>query len=131
MVERERLDEIARLAPAAEDSLRALIESTVDEIGDRGFRGCAFLNAAAEFPDALDPVRVAIARHRDWYTGYLAGLLQNLGHPMPGDASDELMLARDGAMAGGYAGDPIAATAALQRVAERVVLAAKTQTNAN
>jgi AcrR family transcriptional regulator len=130
VAERERLDEIARLAPTAEDALRGLIESIVDEIAGRSFRGCAFLNAAAEFPDALDPVRVAIARHRDWYTGYLAGALQNLGHPMPGDASDELMLARDGAMAGGYAGDPVAATAALQRVAERVILAAKTQASA-
>jgi AcrR family transcriptional regulator len=125
--ERERLDEASRLNTNAEDALRSLIDSIVEEIGSRTFRGCAFLNAAAEFPDSLDPVRVAIARHRDWYTGYLAGLLQNLGHPLPGDASDELMLARDGAMAGGYAGDPIAATAALQRVAERVILTAKAE----
>jgi hypothetical protein len=117
-----------RLNPDAEAALRALVDSIVDEIGGPSFRGCAFLNAAAEFPSALDPVRVAIARHRDWYTGYLAGLLQNLGHPLPGDASDELMLARDGAMSGGYAGDPIAATAALQRVAERVIRAAQTTT---
>jgi len=128
VTERERLDETARLNPDPESALRSLVESIVDEIGGRSFRGCAFLNAAAEFPDALDPVRVAIARHRDWYTGYLAGLLQNLGHTMPGDAADEMMLARDGAMAGGYAGDPIAATAALQRVAERVIRAAQSNT---
>ncbi len=39
----------------------------------------------------------------------------------PGDAGDELLLARDGAMTGGYAGDPVAAAAALTRVASRVV----------
>jgi hypothetical protein len=40
---------------------------------------------------------------------------------MPGDAADDLMLARDGAMAGGYAGDPIASTTALSRVFDRVI----------
>jgi hypothetical protein len=44
---------------------------------------------------------------------------------MPGDAADELMLAMDGAQSGGYAGDPIAASAALTRVFERIVAAAK------
>jgi hypothetical protein len=34
---------------------------------------------------------------------------------------DELVLARDGALSGGYAGDSIAATAALGRVAARVL----------
>jgi hypothetical protein len=31
------------------------------------------------------------------------------------------MLARDGAMTGGYAGDPVAATAALGRTFDRVI----------
>ena len=38
-----------------------------------------------------------------------------MGHPMSGEAADDLMLARDGAMTGGYAGDPIASTTALSR----------------
>ena len=59
--------------------------------------------------------------HRDWYTERLGDLLQEAGHPMAGDGADELMLARDGAMSGAYAGDAIAATAALQRVADRVL----------
>lgn len=122
---REFLDNLLRTHPDAEQALRALLASMVDDIGGAGFRGCPFLNAAAEFPDPRDPVRGVVSRHRDWYTGFLAGLLQNLGHPLPGDAADELMLARDGAMSGGYAGDPVAATAALVRVADRVVLMAR------
>jgi hypothetical protein len=51
----------------------------------------------------------------------LADLLRQLGHPVPGDAADELMLARDGALSGGYAGDSIAATTALGRIASRVL----------
>lgn len=118
---REFLDGLLRADPRPEKALRGLLSSIVDSIAAPNFRGCPFLNAAAEFPDPRDPVREVIVRHRDWYTGYLAGLLQNLGHPLPGDAADELMLARDGAMSGGYAGDPVAASAALTRVAERVI----------
>jgi len=31
---------------------------------DPAFRGCAFINAAAEFPDPNDPVHQAAARHK-------------------------------------------------------------------
>jgi AcrR family transcriptional regulator len=124
--ERAALDELVRSSDDAEDTLRTLVAAIVATIDSPGFRGCAFLNAAVEFPKPLDPVRAVVGRHRDWYTGVLAGLLQNLGHPMPGDAADEVMLARDGAMSGGYAGDPIAASAAFVRVAERVISAGVT-----
>jgi AcrR family transcriptional regulator len=120
--EREFLDDLVRSGDDAESTLRALVSAIVADIDSPGFRGCAFLNAAVEFPKPLDPVRAVVGRHRDWYTGVLAGLLQNLGHPMPGDAADEFMLARDGAMSGGYAGDPIAASAAFVRVAERCII---------
>ena len=83
------------------------------------------LPAASEYPDHAHPVRVVVAEHRDWYTGVLTTLLADLGHRMPGDAADELMLAFDGARSGGYAGDPIAATAALGRVADSVLTAVK------
>jgi len=123
--ERTRLEALAADTGNAEAALRALVGAVSAEVASPGFRGCAFLNAAAEFPDPLHPVRTIIERHRDWYTEFLAGLLQELGHSMAGDAADELMLARDGAMSGGYAGDPIAATSALGRVADRVILTAR------
>jgi AcrR family transcriptional regulator len=125
---RAYLNDLVQTRPDAETALRSLVAAIVAEIAKPTFRGCAFLNAAAEFPEHNDPVRAVIRRHRDWYTGYLAGLLQNMGHPLPGDAADELMLARDGAMSGGYAGDPIAASAALVRVAERVITTSKQRT---
>jgi hypothetical protein len=43
---------------------------------------------------------------------------------MPGDAADDVILARDGAMSGGYAGDPIAASASLTRITDQVIRAA-------
>jgi AcrR family transcriptional regulator len=119
-----RLEAVAEANPAPADALRAIIASIASDVSRPDFRGCAFLNAASEFPDPRHPVRSVVLRHREWYTGFLAELLQDLGHRMPGDAADELMLARDGAMTGGYAGDPIAATAALSRVADQVIRAA-------
>lgn len=116
-----RFEQVVAGAPDPQAALRAWVASLVADVNDPAFRGCAFLNAAAEYHDPRDPVRQVVATHRDWYTERLDDLLQDAGHPMPGDGADELMLARDGAMSGAYAGDAIAATAALQRVAERVL----------
>jgi AcrR family transcriptional regulator len=106
--------------PAA-DAVRgvsALISSAVRE---PGFRGCAFVNAAAEYPDESHLVRRAITIHRDWLGEAMWTLLREAGHPLPGDAADDFVLARDGAMTGGYSGDAIAAVAALERVTDRLL----------
>ena len=105
--------------PAA--AIRSLTLSISSEIDRPGFRGCPFINAAAEYSDPTSPARQLVSAHREWYTDTLMELLRNAGHPLPGDAADELMLARDGAMVGGYAGDPVSACAALRRTVERVL----------
>lgn len=110
--------------------LRALQDAIVGAIEGPGFRGCPFLNAAAEFPEPGHAVRRAVERHREWYVDVLEQVLRELGHPMPGEAADDLMLARDGAMTGGYAGDPIASTTALGRAFDRVVAQARNPVHA-
>jgi AcrR family transcriptional regulator len=112
----------ANLTPEA--AIRAIVAGTAAEIAKAGFRGDAFLNAATEFSEEGHPVRSVVLRHREWLTGFLAELLQDLGHRMPGDAADDIILARDGAMSGGYAGDPIAASASLSRITDKVIRAA-------
>lgn len=102
-------------------ALRAVIDDIAAQLQAPDFRGCAFINAAAEFGDPEHPVREAVSAHRDWYTHALADLLKDLGHPLAGDAADDLILARDGAMTGGYAGDAVAAVAAFQRAADRIM----------
>ncbi len=117
----QRMESLTGSADSPAAAVRAWVTALADDVNDPEFRGCAFLNAAAEYHDPRDPVREVVATHREWYTERLAILLQEAGHPLPGDGADELMLARDGAMAGAYAGDAIAATAALQRVVDRVL----------
>ncbi len=110
--------------PDAVGALRAEQATLVAAIQEPGFRGCPFINAAAEFSDRAHPVRAAVAEHREWYSATLEQLLRDIGHPLPGEAADDLVLARDGAMSGGYAGDPIAAIGALTRAFDRVLAAA-------
>jgi AcrR family transcriptional regulator len=105
------------------EKLEGIVEDALTDIDAEGFRGDAFLNAAAEFPDPGHPVRAAVRDHREWLADALEGALRDLGHPLPGDAADELVLARDGALSGAYAGDPIAAKAALGRVLDRLLAA--------
>jgi AcrR family transcriptional regulator len=118
---KEHFERLRDTATDAASALTAVFDDTDAEVSARGFRGCAFLNAAAEFPEPTHPVRVIVHAHRDWMTDFFVELVKEIGHPMPGDAADELMLARDGAMCGGYAGDPIAAAAAFRRTVARII----------
>lgn len=118
---REQLSQLVSASPTAEAALGAIVDDLVSQVHGRHFRGCAFINAANEFPDSHHVVREVVASHRDWYTAFLADLFRRLGHPMPGDAADEFVLLRDGTMSGGYASDPIAASAALQRCVIRLL----------
>ncbi|AMM20545.1 TetR family transcriptional regulator [Frondihabitans sp. PAMC 28766] len=113
-------DSISAAADGSLETLRGIRDSIVDDIQSDGFRGCPFINAAAEFADAAHPVRRIVVQHRDWYTETMVELFRGAKHPMSGDAADEFLLARDGAMVGGYEGDAIAATAALIRVTDRL-----------
>ena len=122
---RSDIESLIGTAPDASSALRSFVAAIVDDIDAPGFRGCPFINAAAEFPEADHPVRRVVTSHREWYVDTLATLLRELGHPVPGDAADELLLARDGAMSGGYAGDPVAASTALVRIANRVLAEAR------
>lgn len=118
---RAQLSELAASASSAEQALQAIVDDVVEQTHSRRFRGCAFINAATEFPDSHHVVREVVSAHRDWYTAFMADLFRQAGHPMPGDAADEFMLLRDGAMSGSYASDPIAASAAMQRCVARLL----------
>lgn len=122
---RDRVESILDGGMEPEAALRAVMAQVSEEIAGPDFRGCAFLNAATEYPDPAHPVRQVVAEHRDWYTEVLSSLLAKMGHAVPGEAADELMLACDGARGGGYAGDPIASTTALGRVVDRVLSEAR------
>ena len=118
---RDWFDEQEREGHDPRTIARALVDSINLEAVRPGFHGDPFINAAAQFADETHPVRVAVSTHRDWYARRIEELFRDIGHPRPGDAADDLILARDGALAGGYVGDAIAAGAALHRSLDRIL----------
>ena len=104
-----------------EYALRRLIEQIATEVLAPGFRGCPFINAAVEFPDPHHALRRVVSEHRGWYTATISKLMLQIGHSLPGEAADDFVLARDGAMSGGYASDPVAASTAFVRIASRLL----------
>ncbi len=118
---KEFIEGLVRESADPRAAMEAIVAHDVAELRRPGFRGCHFLNAASEYPDTEHVIRQLISDHRDWYSTTIESLLGALGHPLPGSGADEFLLAHDGAMSGGYAGDPIAAAGALQRAASRIL----------
>jgi AcrR family transcriptional regulator len=88
------------------DVFRMIAEGIGAESCSPGFRGCPFINAAAEYADAEHPVRHVVDAHRRWFKGAVEGMLQEIGVTDVSDVADQLLMLRDGAMVGGYLGDP-------------------------
>ena len=86
-----------------------------------GFRGCAFINAAAEFSDPDEPVRTTVEAHRGWTRGLFASIAADLGAADVDEVAGQLMLLRDGAMVNGYLGDPDSIAQALDAAFTAVV----------
>lgn len=68
----------------------------------QGFRGCPFINAAAEYPDPESAIRKAVHAHRGWCKDTFRAIVEPLGVEDPRAVADDLMLIRDGAMVAGY-----------------------------
>jgi hypothetical protein len=100
--------------------LALLIEGLADDIARNHTRGCPFINASAEYPDADSPVRQTVARHRAWFRATIEQLLGAAGTPDPQAAAAELVLLRDAAMVGGYLDGPEQVTETFTRAARRV-----------
>jgi hypothetical protein len=79
-----------------------VIEGLADDVARNHTRGCPFINAAAEYPDAASRVRRSVTEHRAWFRGALESALAAAGVDEPQEAAAELVLLRDAAMVGGY-----------------------------
>ena len=64
-----------------------------------GYRGCAFLNAAAEFPDPADPVREVVRHHKTALRSYLRTQLDRARSDRADALAEELLLLLEGTTA--------------------------------
>jgi AcrR family transcriptional regulator len=108
----------ALTAPDPRRSAEALLDLIGRTTCSAGFRGCHFINASAEYPDAADPIRVAVADHRAWFQDTVTRLAAQAGHPDPDHAGRVLVLLHDGALSAAELDDP-------QQVRETVVRAGR------
>ena len=95
--------------------LRGIGASLVEQIRSPGYRGCAFLNAAAEFPAPDHPVHRAVVQHREWFLQTITGLFADITVAEAEHAGRHFVMLRDGAMSAGYLGDPVLAGETLLR----------------
>jgi AcrR family transcriptional regulator len=89
-----------------EDVIRGVAQFIADDIQRSGFRGCAFLNAAAEYPDPADAVHQAVLEHRQWFLDTMVELFTDLGKIDAEPAARHFVMLRDGAMTAGCLTDP-------------------------
>lgn len=108
----EEQDQLGREAVAAlpKGTPRQMIGNILGRIstasGAGDYRGCPFLNAAAEYPDPRSPVREAIAARRGWYQNLLEGLLAADRDPNPPVTAALLVALSDGLLETAYLDDP-------------------------
>ncbi|MEU6289715.1 TetR/AcrR family transcriptional regulator [Streptomyces sp. NPDC001705] len=88
------------------DEVRAVARSITEGIRSPGFRGCAFLNAVAEYPDPGHPIHRAVLAHRAWFLDTVTELLARTGDAPAEADGRHLVMLRDGAMAAGCLFDP-------------------------
>lgn len=123
--ERERGAFMAKRAELPGDPA-GVLRWYADAIGEAscapGFRGCPFINAAAELPEDDHPGRTVINEHRAWLTGQIVELLDQLKVSEPVVKAEQLMMLRDGAMVSGYLGRAPEQTAAALATGARSII---------
>ncbi len=99
----------------------AVIDGIAADIRLRHTRGCPFINAAAEYPDADGAVRQLIEEHREWFRSTLHAVAQGAGLVRPEEVAASLVLLRDAALVGGYLDGEERVGPAFERTARAVV----------
>ncbi|OZM78867.1 TetR/AcrR family transcriptional regulator [Pseudonocardia sp. MH-G8] len=128
-VERQALEQFRAGAGDACETLLAIAQGIAGISCSPGFRGCPFINAAAEFADPAHPARRAIATHRAWFASFLKDLLGEMGIQDRATVADQLIILRDGGMVTGYLGpDPAALTDTLVKAGRAVINDARAAT---
>jgi AcrR family transcriptional regulator len=121
----EQVDLVRQRAVPQGDTPEEKIVSVFEAIGEitckPGFRGCAFINAAAEYPDPEHPVRRVVDGFRRWFRDTLKDLLVAAGHPDAERTALMLLALRDGLAVAGDLDDPATASPAVRSAVSRLI----------
>jgi AcrR family transcriptional regulator len=118
---RSAVAQVQTSRPGPAELIRSLTGAHISQICAPGFRGCLFINAAAEYPDPDSPVRRAVLAHREWLRSTVEDALRQAGQDRPEAGGHRFMMLRDGAMVAGYLDDPVAAQETLREGVEALL----------
>ena len=93
-------DPVLALPGSAARRVGAVFERLGKAFATPGYRGCPFINAAAEYPGPDGPVAAAIAAHRAQVRGLFAELFAGVPAARRAALTDQLVLLYDGTMVG-------------------------------
>lgn len=114
--------EVAALPKQPPREMIAAIMGRISEaVTAGGWRGCPFLNAAAEYPDASSPVRQVIDARRVWYHDSLQNLLAEDGDPTPSVTASLLVAVSDGLLESAYLDDADSVPALVDEAVARLL----------
>ena len=90
--------EVERRGKTPGQRLLAIFDVMGNWICGRGFAGCTFINASAEYADPENPIHAAAAEHKRLVFGYVLGLATEAGAKDAEALAQGLMLLAEGAI---------------------------------
>jgi AcrR family transcriptional regulator len=90
--------ELDRRGAAPGQQLLAMFDVVAEEISAGGYRGCRFVNAAAELPDPAHPARAVASAHKAAVLTLIARRVAQLGSSQPGLLARQLKVLLEGAI---------------------------------
>jgi AcrR family transcriptional regulator len=89
---------VERLGKSPRARVMAIFDAAALWFATPEFRGCPFLNTAAELSDPSHPARKKGLEHKKLVKGYVEGLVREAGYKDPAEIADELCLLLNGAV---------------------------------
>ena len=92
------VDAVERLSPDPSGRPLAVFDALAEWFASDDFRGCAFLNAAAEIADPEHPARGAVRLHEERLAEHIGAICSGAGIPDAAAAAADLFLLVEGAI---------------------------------
>ena len=86
------------LGGTPKEELLAIYDALEEWFGERGFRGCMFIKASAEYQEPDDAIHAQSAEHKRLLLDHIAALTAKAGAASPRDLAQQLLLLKEGAI---------------------------------
>lgn len=83
---------------APKEQLLGLFDALAEWFGEKGYRGCMFIKASAEYQEKEHAIHVQSAEHKRLLFDHIAELSTRAGSSAPDDLARQLLLLKEGAI---------------------------------